>query len=114
MGVTESRVLSFKIGQQGFGHLIFAQISAQDGIDKTGLGTVPGLPGLLDGLVDGGVRGDAVEPENLVKAEPQEILQVAVLLAAFCFAGDKPIQGQLPARHAIDQFLAEMPIRRGK
>ena len=66
--------------------------------------------GKLDGLVDGGVVGDAVVPENLIEAQPLDILQQWFLWAVLGFARDEPVQSGLPAHEAIDQFLAEPAV----
>ena len=71
MRVTEVRLRGFEIRKRGFGGVEFAQVTAQDGVDESRLRTEAGLFGLLDGFVNGGVIGNAVEPENLVKAEAQ-------------------------------------------
>ena len=73
-------------------------------------GPKPLLLGQFDGFVHGGVVGDAVEPENLVKAEAQQVLQRRLLRAAGGLAGDQPIQRRLPADDAIDQFLAQAAV----
>jgi len=53
---------------------------------------------------------DAIEPEDLVQPQPQEILERRLLDAAVRFAGDEPIQRCLPAHDAINQFLTEVAI----
>src|SRR6266568_194558 len=53
---------------------------------------------------------DAIEPKNLVKAQPEEVLQQRFLRATFGLAGDKPIQRHLPADNAIDKLLAQMAV----
>ena len=114
MGIAEVRLSRFEVGEEGFGGVEFAQVAAQDGIDEAGLRAESVLPGLLDGFVDGGVVGDAVEPENLVEAETQEILQSGFLGAAGSLAGDEPIERGLPADDAVNEFLAEAAISGGK
>ena len=81
MRPTERRLGVFHV-RENFLYLIsFAQVAAQNGIDETGLGAVAGVLGLLNGFVDGGVRRNAVEPENLVEAQAQKILERRALLA---------------------------------
>jgi hypothetical protein len=89
----------------------FPEISAQNGIDESGLGAEAGLAGQLDRLVDRGVIGDAVEPEDLVKAELEQMLERTFLGAILRFAGNKPVEGLLPADDAVNQLLAEAPVR---
>ena len=45
--------------------------------------------GELDGFVDGGMVGNPVEPEDLVKAEAQQVLQRGLLFAAIGLAQDE-------------------------
>ena len=56
---------------------------------------------------------DSVEPEDLVEAEPQEILHQRLLRAFVGFACKKPIERGLPADNAINKFLAKAAIGRG-
>ena len=115
MRVADVGLAGFKVGECGFGGIAFAQITAEDGVDESGLRTKACLFGLLDGFIDGGVAGNAVQPENLVEPEPQEILQHGFLSAAGGgFAGDQPIQRGLPADDAVDEFLAKAAINRGQ
>ena len=58
--------------------------------------------------------GDAVEPKDLVKAQPQEVLQHGLLRTRVGLAGDQPVEGGLPADDAIGQLLAQMAIGRRK
>jgi len=60
--------------------------------------------------MDGGVVGNAVEPENLVEAEPQQVLQAGVLFAPIGFLRDEPVERGLPADGAADEFVAEAAI----
>src|SRR6266478_1276018 len=66
--------------------------------------------GQFDGFVARGMIWDAIEPKNLVKAQPEEVLQQRFLRATFGLAGDKPIQRHLPADNAIDKLLAQMAV----
>ena len=49
---------------------------------------------------------DAIEPENLVEAEPEQVLQHGFLDAIGRFSANQPIDGLLPAYDAINQLLA--------
>ena len=104
----------FEFRKRGFGGIELAEVTAQDGVDEAGLRAEAGLFGLLDGFIDGGVVGDAVEPENLVEAKAQECLQHRLLGAALRFARDQPIQRSLPTDDAIHEFLAEAAIGPGE
>ena len=104
------RLPRLEFGQQAPGGVGLAQVAAQDGIDESRLGGEAALPGQLDGFVDGGMVGDAFEPENLVKAQPQEILQRGLLYPRFGLAVDEPIQGRLPADDAVGELLAQVTI----
>ena len=88
----------------------FAQIAAQNGVHKTGLGAKTVLLGQFDGFMDGGVVGNPVEPENLVKAEPQQILQGRFLFPPVGFPGDEPVERGLPAHDAVSDFLAKAAV----
>ena len=70
------RLLRFQVCQQALREVELPQAAAQPGIDKAGLRTEPALFGQLNRLMHGGMVGDAIEPENLVKTEPQEVLQL--------------------------------------
>ena len=102
---------NFHVGEN-FPDLVgFAQIGAEDGVDESGLAMITGAFGLLDGLVNSGVRWDAVEPENLVEAEPQEVAQGRPQFArGIGLAGDEPVERGLPAHDAADELVAEAAI----
>ena len=87
-----------------------AEIAPKKGIDEAGLRTEAALLGELHGLMDGGVVGNAVEPENLVEAEAQQGLECGLLFAPPRFERDEPVQRGLPADDAIDDFLAEAAV----
>src|ERR1035438_9453507 len=110
MGIAKVRVLGLELGQQALGGVKLAQVAAQNGIDEPCLGIVAALSGQLNGLVNGGMSGDAIEPKDLVKTQAQEVLQYGLLRASVCLAIDQPIQRRLPADDAIDQFLAEVAV----
>ena len=69
------------------------------------------LPGQFDRFVDGGMLGDAIEPEDLVKAQPQQVAQQRLLCARRRLARDQPVQRRLPADDAVGQLLAQVAIR---
>ena len=61
------------------------------------------------------MRGNAVEKEDLVEAEAQEILECGALLAAGGgLAGDEAVECGLPADDAADKLVAEAAISGGK
>ena len=68
------------------------------------------LPGQLDCFVDGGMVGNAIEPEDLVKPKAKKDLQQRLLHAPFRLADDEPIQGRLPTHDAVGQFLTQVAI----
>lgn len=70
--------------------------------------------GHLDRFMNGGVVGDAVQPENLEEAESQQILKPCFLCAALRFAGDKPVERGLPADDTKNELLAKTAIGVGK
>jgi len=110
MGIAQVRLRGFQLGQQAPGGVELAQVAAQDSVNEPRLQVEAALPGQLDGFVNGGVVGDAIEPKDLVKAEPQEVLQDWLLGARVGFAGDQPIKGGLPADDAIGQLLTQVAV----
>ena len=58
--------------------------------------------------------GNALEPEHLVKTKPKEDLKCGRLGAVPGLARDEPVEGSLPTDDAINQFLAQAPVRRGQ
>jgi len=92
----------------------FARVAAQQGVDETRLRPAAELAGQLDALVHRRVIGNALEPEHLVKTKPQEDLKCGRLGAAPGLARDEPVEGSLPTDDAINQFLAQSPVRRGQ
>jgi hypothetical protein len=103
---------NFQIGQEFFSLARFTQVAAQNGVHKTGLRAEAALLGEFHGFVDGGMVGNAVEPENLVEAEAQQVLEHVLLFASVGFSQDEPVECGLPADDAIDNFLAQPAIRR--
>ena len=59
---------------------------------------------------DGGVRRNPVQPENLVEAEPQQVLQAGFLFASAGFPRDEPVERRLPADDTINEFLAQPAV----
>ena len=111
MRPAEGGLGDFHVGEDFFHLVKFAQVAAQDGVDEAGLRNVAGALGLLDGFMDGGVRRDAVEPENLVEAESQQVDERRARLAAGRgLAGDKPVECGLPADNATDEFMAKPTV----
>jgi hypothetical protein len=68
----------------------------------------------LDGFIDRRMRRDAVQPENLVQAQAQQHLQPLLLGAPRRPPRHQPVQRRLPAHHAVGEFLAQAPVRRGE
>ena len=62
----------------------------------------------------GSVVGNPVEPENLVEAQPQQVLEAGFLFTAISLSADEPVERGLPADDAIDEFLAQGAINGGK
>src|ERR1039458_9714087 len=89
MRIAQVRPLRFQLGQQALRGVGLAQVAPQDGIDESRLRMKAALFGQLDRLVDGGMLGYAIEPKDLVKAEPQQVLQYWLL-----HAGCRPSRGE--------------------
>ena len=106
---------NFHVGEDLLYLVRLTQIAAQNRVDKPRLRTVAGVFGEFNGFMDGGVRRNAVEPEDLIEAEPEEVLQGWPLLAdRVGFAGNQAVERGLPADHPADQFMAKAAIRRGE
>ena len=71
-----------------FGGVELAQVSAEDGVDETGLGAEAAAFGLLDRFMDRSVIRDAVESEDLEQSQAQEALERGFLGAPIGLAGD--------------------------
>src|SRR5579863_5574688 len=111
VGPAEGGLGKFHVREDFADVIGLAEVAAKDGIDEPGLGTVAGAFGELDGLVDSGVWRDTVQPEDLVEAEAEQVLDGGALLAArHSLAGDETIKGGLPADDAADEFVAEAAI----
>ena len=70
--------------------------------------------GDLDGFVDDGVVGNAIEPESLVETEAEENLQRDFLDAALGLARDEPVERGLPADDTAAQFADETAVGGGE
>ena len=111
MRPAERGLRNFHVCENFFYLVKLAEIGAENGVDETGLRDVAGALGLLDGFVNGGVRRNAIEPEYLVEAEPQQVDERrARLTAGSGLARDKPVEGGLPAHDAADEFVAQAAI----
>jgi len=78
------------------------------------LGGKTGVFGEFHGFVDGGVRGDAVEPEDLVEAQAQEVLEGGFGLGPGGFPGDQAVERGLPADDAANELVAEPAVGGGQ
>jgi len=114
MGIAEGGVGSFEVGEDFADFGRFAEVGAEDGVDKTRLGGKTGMFGQFDGFVHGGMGRDAVEPKNLIEAEPEQILEGEAGPGAAGFAGDETVEGGFPPDHAANELVTEAPIGRGK
>ena len=103
----------FEFGEKRSCRGRLAQETAQDGVHKAGLGPKAIALGQLDRLVNGGVVGDAVEPENLVEPEAQQVLQARFLWPALGFSRDEPVERGLPAHDPQHEFMAQPAIGGG-
>jgi hypothetical protein len=97
--------------ERAAGGVELAQAAAEDGVDETGLGAEPAAFCQFDGGMDGGVIWNAVQPEELVEAQAQEILQAGFLGPAGGSAGDQPVQRGLPANRAEQELAAEGAVQ---
>ena len=98
--------------RENFSHLVeLPQVGAEDGVDESGLRNVAGTLGLLDGFVDGGVRRNAIQPENLVEAKAQEIDERGTRGATGRgLARDEAVERGLPADDATNKFVTKSAV----
>ncbi len=110
VGETKAGIVGFKRGEKFDGRRTFAGVAAQEGVDEAGLGAEAEAAGEFDGFMNGGVVGDATEPEHLIEAKPEKDLEGEFLRATGGLAGDEPVERALPADGAVNEFLAETAI----
>jgi hypothetical protein len=110
VGIAQVRLTGFEAVDECAGLLPFPAVGAEDGVDETALGAGAEGAGEFDGLVDDGMVGHAIEPEQLVEAEAEECGEGGGRVGLPAFASDEPVKESLLAADAIDQFLAEMTI----
>src|SRR5262249_49107531 len=115
VGIADVGLGRLEFGEQGFGGVELAEVTAEDGVDESGLGAEASLFCLFNSFIDGGMVRDAVEPEDLVEAKSQEVLQHRLLRAAWGgLAGNEPVKGGLPADDAVNELLREASVGWGK
>ncbi len=88
--------------------------SAKHRIHEPALLRKPSLPGQLNRLMDGCMGGDAIEEEQLIQAEPQQVMQGGLLRASSGPAVDDPVQRRALPHHPVNQLLRQPPIGRGQ
>ncbi len=99
-----------EFGERLFCRVKLAKTAAQHGVHEARLRAKAVPFGQFDRFVDGGVIGDAAEPENLVEAEPQQNLERGFLRATGGLARDEPVERGLPAHDSVSQFLAKSAV----
>lgn len=110
VGVADGWLVGFEAFEFGAGGFAFPGVGAEEGVNEAGLFDVAELVGEVDGFVDGGVIGDAVEEEELVKAQAEKGAHAVLLGAAGGFAIDQPVEGGLLSDDTEDEFLAEAAV----
>ena len=91
-----------------------AVTAAQDGVDEPRLLREPGFTGEFDRFMDGGMGRNAVEVEQLVQSQPQDIEQRGLLRATLRPTGNDPIErGALP-HHSVNELLSQPPVGWGE
>jgi hypothetical protein len=101
-------------GELGAEAVAVAVAAAEDGVDEAALRAETGLAGEGDGFVDGGVGRDAVEKEELVKAQPEQVLEGGFLGAPVGTLDDQPIEGGALAQDPVNELLRQAPVGRLK
>ena len=87
--------------ERGAPLIALAQAAAQRGVDESGGVAHIAHAGKRYGFMDGGVIGHAVQPENLVEAQPQQIAHERGLFAAGGALINQPIQRRAPTQDAV-------------
>ena len=113
MRKTERRVFAFKRLQLLLRGVAFSKIAPQNCINKSRLRAEPQLFGHLDRFMHRCVVWNAVQPEHLIEAKPEQNLQNGLLCPAFSALRDEPIERRLPTDGAKGKFLDKPAIRRG-
>ena len=110
VGLAKRRAFLLQIRNVTGDLLPLAEEAPQHGIDETGLAEASLGLGQADTLINDGVLGDAVEEENLVQAEPENLPHGRFLFSAFGGALDQPVKQPPPSNAAGDEFSAESGV----
>jgi len=113
-------MFGLELGQERTSAVSLAQITSEQCIDEPGLAVESVAFCQLDTLMNGRMVGNALQPEDLVEAQAQDVLNDRELstnggYVACSVPGlpaDQPIERRLPPHHAIDEFLAKAPVCR--
>ncbi len=92
--------------------LTLAGASAEHRIHEPALRSESELAGEGDGFVDGRMVRHAIEPKQLVKSQPEEVLQSGFLDASLGALGHQPVERGTPAQNPQHQLLGKAPIHR--
>ena len=102
-----------EFGEPRFGCIELAQVTPQQRVDESRLWAKTALPGQFHRFIDRRVIGNPPQPEDLVKAEPEEVLKGWFLGSVLGFLTDEPIQRQRPTNNAANKFLTQTTVGRG-
>ena len=108
MRITRGGVLLFQILQLPFDRRPLAQTAPQNRVQEARFCAATRPLGQFHRLMHRRMGGDALQPKDLIKPQPQQGLRGPVLRPPVGFARDQPIQRPLvPSHDAIDQLLAK-------
>ncbi len=88
--------------------------SAKNRIHEPALLGESRLPCQLDGLMDGCMSGDAIQEEQLVQSQAQQVVQRGLLRASSGPMVDDPVEGRALPHDPVHQLLRQPPIGRGE
>src|SRR5262245_52142418 len=105
MGVTKGRIGTLQVLKRDPRGGLLTHIVPEDRIDVTGLPAEPQSVRQLDGFVDRRVVWDAVEPEELVKAEMEDVIEAGLGRAIVpAFLVDQPLERAAPTDDPEDEL----------
>src|SRR5260370_1227876 len=105
MGIADMRLIDLQFREKFLGRVKFTQITPENSIDKPRLCTQAIALGKLDRFINRSMIWNPIQPENLVKSQSQQILQMRFWRRIPGLSGNQPIQRGLPPHDAIYQFL---------
>lgn len=106
------RLAGFEFVEQRARRFKFPEVSPQQRIHKSRLCSKAPLFGQFHGHVNRGMARDTVQPENLVQAETEQVLESGFLSPMAGLAIDQPVQSCLPSDDPIHELLTQPAVSR--